>query len=210
MIVRILGQGQWVMEPEQLISLNEIDVAVERAVAENDAEGLKRALEQLADGVRAHGTEVPDEVIAESDLVLPDADASLEEVKALLDGTKDFYGLIPDAENFESEGETIQPDTGFEAEAAHHESETKETDVPHSDPLKQDGTETTGIVDMDTEEMGTEADGETGEVSESNDPQITDAPPTDVDATPEMRDHIDSLGEVLPNDGFSEADEPRS
>ncbi|WP_185975662.1 PspA-associated protein PspAA [Tessaracoccus rhinocerotis] len=108
MIVRILGRGQWVMEPEQLIALNEIDAAVEKAVADGDAVALKAALEELVEGVHAHGVEVPDEVLAESDLVLPDVDSTVEEVRALLDSQSEYYGLIPDAENFEGEADVVR------------------------------------------------------------------------------------------------------
>jgi len=45
------------------------------------------------DGVRAVGVVVPDEEIADSDLILPDVDASLDEVRALLSESDE--GLIP-------------------------------------------------------------------------------------------------------------------
>ena len=98
MIVRIMGHGQWVLEPEHLIELNELDRSLEDAVAAGDQEALSQALIGLSEGVRRLGVEVPDDVIAESDLVLPDMDASLEEVKELLDSTSEYYGIIPDAE----------------------------------------------------------------------------------------------------------------
>lgn len=108
MIIRILGQGQWVMEPEQLIALNEIDAAVEKAVADGDSAVLKQSLEDLVAAVRNQGVEVPDEVLAESDLVLPDVDSSVEEVRALLDSQSEYYGLIPDAENLEGEADVLR------------------------------------------------------------------------------------------------------
>ncbi|MDO5677297.1 MAG: hypothetical protein Q4G35_07285 [Propionibacteriaceae bacterium] len=98
MIVRIMGHGQWVLEPEHLIELNELDRILEDAVEAGDQEALANALTALSEGVRRLGVEVPDDVIAESDLVLPDLDASLEEVKELLDSTSEYYGIIPDAE----------------------------------------------------------------------------------------------------------------
>jgi hypothetical protein len=48
---------------------------------------------------------VPEDVIVESDLVLPDTDISLEEVRALLESTSEFYGLIPDAHDELSESD---------------------------------------------------------------------------------------------------------
>lgn len=98
MIVRILGLGQWTMEPEQLLGLNDIDEAVEKAVAEGDREQLRKELQRLVDAVRSNGQEVPDDLIVESDLVLPDVDATLDEVKKLLESTSEYYGLVPDTE----------------------------------------------------------------------------------------------------------------
>ena len=96
MIVRILGLGQWVLEPDQLLELNSIDEHIEKAVAEDDEAALSAALADLVRAVRERGEEVPDDVIVESDLVLPDSDTSLAEVRALLDAQSDYYGLIPD------------------------------------------------------------------------------------------------------------------
>ncbi len=96
MIIRIMGLGQWTMEPDQLVSLSEIDEAVEGSVADGDQDALRSALQKLVAGVKDVGEPVPDDVIVESDLVLPDVDATVEEVRALLDSTQEFYGLIPD------------------------------------------------------------------------------------------------------------------
>ena len=98
MIVRILGLGQWTMEPEQLLGLNDIDEAVEKAVAEGDRKQLRKELQRLVDAVRSNGQEVPDDLIVESGLVLPDVDATLDEVKKLLESTSEYYGLVPDTE----------------------------------------------------------------------------------------------------------------
>ena len=97
MIVRIMGLGQWTMEPEQLLELNEIDEAVERAVEAGDQQQLRVELQRLIDEVRRNGEEVPDDVIVESDLVFPDVEASLDEVRELLDSTSEYYGLVPDS-----------------------------------------------------------------------------------------------------------------
>ncbi|MGV8846233.1 PspA-associated protein PspAA [Tessaracoccus sp.] len=96
MIIRIIGLGQWSMEPDELLAMNGIDEAVEKAVADGDQEALRVALVRLVAAVQERGTAVPDDVIVESDLVLPDADATVDEVKGLLDSTQEFYGLLPD------------------------------------------------------------------------------------------------------------------
>lgn len=99
MIVRIMGQGQWVLEPEHLMDLNELDRELEERVAAEDEEGMRTALQRLIDGVQAVGVVVPDDVLAESDLILPDMDVTLDEMQALLDSTSEYYGLIPDADD---------------------------------------------------------------------------------------------------------------
>ncbi|PIE20972.1 MAG: hypothetical protein CSA64_04175 [Arachnia propionica] len=96
MIVRILGCGQWVLAPEVLLELQEIDQAVEQAVADDDQPGLAVALEKLSAAIMERGTEVPDDVIVESDLVLPDAEATVAQMRELFEQTSDYYGLLPD------------------------------------------------------------------------------------------------------------------
>ena len=103
MIVRILGIGQWTLEPEQVLELNEIDEAVERAVDKGYQAELRLELGRLVEAVQRLGVEVPDDVIVESDLVLPDVDASLEEVRVLLDSTSEYYGLVPDSHPLEGD-----------------------------------------------------------------------------------------------------------
>lgn len=96
MIVRILGRGQWVLDPDALLELNDLDDAIERSVADADQAALSAALVELARRVEERGARVPDDVIAESDLVLPDEDATVAEVAALLEAQSAYYGLIPD------------------------------------------------------------------------------------------------------------------
>ena len=105
MIVRIMGQGQWVLEPEHLMELNELDRALEDRVAAGDEPGMLEALKGLVEGLRARGIEVPEDVLAESDLVLPDVDVTLEEMRELLEEISEYYGLIPDADDELSESD---------------------------------------------------------------------------------------------------------
>jgi len=91
MIVRILGEGQWQVDDGQLDALNTLDDKVEAAVDAGDDESFRTALAQLLLAVRQSGTEVAIDELVESDLILPPADSSIDEVKDLL--TDD--GLIP-------------------------------------------------------------------------------------------------------------------
>lgn len=93
MIVRILGEGQWRIDGDAHTTLNSLDDAVEAAVAAGDQDELGAALHRLHDQVRELGQPVADEEITDSDLILPDVDASLDDVRALLSETDE--GLIP-------------------------------------------------------------------------------------------------------------------
>lgn len=92
MIVRILGEGQWELPESALAELNGLDDAVEQAVTANDSERLAAALHQLLEKVRT-GKELSAEDLHDSDLILPSSDATLDEVRALLDDAEE--GLIP-------------------------------------------------------------------------------------------------------------------
>jgi hypothetical protein len=93
MIVRILNEGQWSLSDEAVRGLNSLDDAVEQAVASGDQDQLTRALHTLLDRIRTTGTRVPDEELEDSDLILPAADSTLEEVQQLLGESEE--GLIP-------------------------------------------------------------------------------------------------------------------
>lgn len=93
MIVRILSEGQWVLDAADLPDLNTLDAQVEQAVACEDQPALTAALAALLAAVRAKGQPLPDDVLSESDLILPEEDATLAQVTAMLADTTD--GLIP-------------------------------------------------------------------------------------------------------------------
>lgn len=91
MIVRILSEGQWDVAEEQLDELNRLDAEVEAAVEAGDESRFSLGLTALLARVRASGSRLPDDALEDSDLILPPADATLEEVRELLDED----GLIP-------------------------------------------------------------------------------------------------------------------
>ncbi len=97
MIVRILGEGQFRVDDELLDVLNEIDAEFEAAVEQGDAETTARTLAALLDAVRTQGVEVEPDLLLESDLILPYADADLSQLRAWLEGpdSPDGQGLIP-------------------------------------------------------------------------------------------------------------------
>ena len=91
MIVRILGEGQWEVPEEHLTELNRLDEQVEQAIENGDEVEFSNVLAALLDSVRTEGSRLPDETLHDSDLILPPADASIEEVRHMLDDE----GLIP-------------------------------------------------------------------------------------------------------------------
>ena len=91
MIVRILGEGQLEVAEDQIDALNQLDSAVESAVEAGDEAAFSSALQALLDGVRRSGTPLPADSLDDSDLILPPADATIDEVRHLLEGE----GLIP-------------------------------------------------------------------------------------------------------------------
>lgn len=93
MIVRILNEGQWELADADVRGLNALDDAVEQAVSAQDQDQLTEALAALLDRVRSVGTVVPDGDIRDSDLILPDSDSTLDDVKGLLSESDE--GLIP-------------------------------------------------------------------------------------------------------------------
>jgi hypothetical protein len=90
-IVRILGEGQFDVADHALDRLNELDAAVEAAIEAADEAAFRTALTALLDGVRTAGVPHDLEALDESDLILPMADASIDEVRELLTDE----GLIP-------------------------------------------------------------------------------------------------------------------
>ena len=91
MIIRIMSEGQFSVSDDSVANLNELDSAVEAAVEADDEAAFKPALVALLDAVRAAGEAIDDEELVDSDLILPPADASLQEVEEMLGDE----GLIP-------------------------------------------------------------------------------------------------------------------
>jgi hypothetical protein len=91
MILRILGEGQFEVADHTVEVLCGLDNELQAAVEAGDDATFHRALNDLLALVRDTGTRLPDDHLGPSELVLPAADSTLEEVRALLGDE----GLIP-------------------------------------------------------------------------------------------------------------------
>jgi hypothetical protein len=90
-ILRILGEGQLEVSDEAVTELNELDDQLINAVEKGDQGLFHTALANLIGKVRAVGKPVADDHLGPSELILPGADATLDEVRKLLQDD----GLIP-------------------------------------------------------------------------------------------------------------------
>lgn len=86
MIVRIQGEGQWEIGGAQIDELDTLDDQILEAIGEHDAGRFHALLSQMLDRVRKNGRQLPPQEISESDLILPPADSTMDEVKDLFAG----------------------------------------------------------------------------------------------------------------------------
>ncbi|MGW2487666.1 PspA-associated protein PspAA [Streptomyces sp. NPDC001606] len=91
MIVRIMGEGQVSVDDAHLAELNQLDDELLAEMESGDETGFRRTLDALLSAVHRLGVPLPDDSLEPSDLILPSADASLEQVRDLLSDD----GLIP-------------------------------------------------------------------------------------------------------------------
>ncbi len=92
MIVRIMGEGQLDLGEADFDLLQEFDRTLEQAIESENEETFRRALGELLDKVREDGRPLPADSLEPSQFILPPADASMAEVRAMLGDE----GLIPD------------------------------------------------------------------------------------------------------------------
>jgi ABC-type taurine transport system substrate-binding protein len=90
-IVRILGEGQWTVDDSHVEALNVHDAHLTAALDGGDEDGFRSALAALLAEVKESGSQLPDEELVPSDVVLPSAFATVDEVRELLSDD----GLIP-------------------------------------------------------------------------------------------------------------------
>jgi hypothetical protein len=88
-IVRILGEGQYLIPDGDHGNLEALDAKVAEAVDNGDEKAFAPALAALTAEVRRLGEPVAADTFATSDLVVPFPDATLAETKGLLADSAD-------------------------------------------------------------------------------------------------------------------------
>ncbi|HEY2593286.1 MAG TPA: hypothetical protein VGK33_05250 [Chloroflexota bacterium] len=91
MIVRILGEGQFEVPEAAVAELNELDGALEAAVERGDDAAFRPALAALLARLREVGSPTEADDLRPSELIIPQPDATMDEVRKLLTDE----GLIP-------------------------------------------------------------------------------------------------------------------
>lgn len=95
-IVRIMGQGQYMVDSSTLRKLNEIDNSIVQMITDGidsgDGESFRKKLTELTEIVSKNGRPLDPKEIVESDVILPSADVSIEEARQIFRGE----GIIPD------------------------------------------------------------------------------------------------------------------
>jgi hypothetical protein len=86
-----MGEGQVEISTADIAVLNELDGELEAAIEVGDEQVFRVKLHALLDKVRHVGKALPDDALEPSELILPPADASIEEVREMLGD----QGLIP-------------------------------------------------------------------------------------------------------------------
>ncbi|MGW7448990.1 PspA-associated protein PspAA [Kitasatospora sp. NPDC054795] len=93
MIMRVMGEGQYEVGDDHLSLLNELDAELVTAVESGDETLFRQAYGKLIDAVKQYGTPVPLDSLEPSELILPSAEATIDEVRELL--MADGEGVIP-------------------------------------------------------------------------------------------------------------------
>jgi len=84
MIVRILGEGQFELDQDQVASLEDLDKQLLAALEASDEPRFHEVLGHLVERVRKAGKPVRPDRFVPSDLTVPNESASLAELRELM------------------------------------------------------------------------------------------------------------------------------
>ena len=92
MIIRIMGEGQYQASETLCNELNRIDNHIVTLVEEEKVEEYKKELARLISEIKGKAEPIDPKEIVKSDVIVPPADLSFEEAKAIFKGS----GIIED------------------------------------------------------------------------------------------------------------------
>lgn len=92
MIVRVLGEGQYEVSDDLMEQLGELDEKAMGALEQEDETALTALVAKMGELVRSMGERIADDRLVSSEIVVPDSDSTLEELR----GLRDEDGFIPD------------------------------------------------------------------------------------------------------------------
>lgn len=84
MIFRVQGAGQFCVPLEMMPEIERLERSLADSVKQNNGEAFSIHLKNLDRLVIASGERLPDDLIVESDIILPPIDATIEETRAVL------------------------------------------------------------------------------------------------------------------------------
>jgi hypothetical protein len=91
-IVRLMGKGQYRIDDQVHVELDDLDNAAVAALEAENEEELDAKLDEMWRLVQSRGERLADDDLSASDLIVPPSDLTLEETRALFSE----QGLIPD------------------------------------------------------------------------------------------------------------------
>jgi PspA-Associated protein len=91
-IVRLMGEGQYRIDDQVHVELDDLDIAAVAALEAENEEELDAKLDEMWRLVQSRGERLADDDLSASDLIVPPSDLTLEETRALFSE----QGLIPD------------------------------------------------------------------------------------------------------------------
>jgi hypothetical protein len=86
MIVRILEDGQYDLPESACEALSKLDAELDRAIREHDEVSYTATLAALLNEVHTSASKLGADTIVPSELTIPAAGSSIDEVRRLLDG----------------------------------------------------------------------------------------------------------------------------
>jgi hypothetical protein len=90
MIIRIMGEGQYLASEGLCNELNKIDNHIVTLVEEGKAEDYRKELARLISEIKGKAEPLDPNEIVESDIIVPPGDLSFEEAKDVFKGTGIF------------------------------------------------------------------------------------------------------------------------